>query len=75
MAAALVTLDARLPEPRWEMGLRGRRGVERHHDLARLAARFEACQASATDDHHNIVDQWRRAHGALPRLAASRMRA
>ena len=30
-------------EERWEMGLRGRHYVEAHHDMARLAERFEAC--------------------------------
>ena len=49
MAEAIKTLLALSPEERWEMGLRGRRYVEAHHDMARLAERFEACLLSAGD--------------------------
>lgn len=48
MAEAIKTVVALSPEERWEMGLRGRRYVEAHHDMARLAERFEACLLSAT---------------------------
>ena len=47
MAEAIKTLLALSPEERWEMGLRGRRYVETHHDVTRLAERFEACLLSA----------------------------
>jgi hypothetical protein len=47
MAQAIKTLLALPPEERWNMGLRGRRYVEAHHDMARLAERFEACLRSA----------------------------
>jgi glycosyltransferase involved in cell wall biosynthesis len=48
LAQAIKTLLALSPEERWEMGLRGRRYVEAHHDMARLAERFEACLLSAS---------------------------
>jgi glycosyltransferase involved in cell wall biosynthesis len=48
VAEAIKTLLALSPEERWEMGLRGRAYVEAHHDMARLAERFEACLMSAT---------------------------
>jgi glycosyltransferase involved in cell wall biosynthesis len=48
LAEAVKTLLALSPEERWEMGLRGRRYVEAHHDMARLAERFEACLVSTT---------------------------
>jgi glycosyltransferase involved in cell wall biosynthesis len=47
MAQAIKTLLALPPEERWNMGLRGRRYVEAHHDMARLAERFEVCLRSA----------------------------
>jgi glycosyltransferase involved in cell wall biosynthesis len=47
MAQAIKTLLALSPEERWRMGLRGRRYVEAHHDIARLAERFEACLLGA----------------------------
>jgi glycosyltransferase involved in cell wall biosynthesis len=47
LAQAIKTLLALPPEERWNMGLRGRRYVEAHHDMARLAERFEACLRSA----------------------------
>jgi glycosyltransferase involved in cell wall biosynthesis len=47
MAEAIKKLLALAPEERWEMGLRGRRYVEAHHDMARLAERFEACLQGA----------------------------
>lgn len=47
LAEAIKKLLALSPEERWEMGLRGRRYVETHHDMARLAERFEACLQSA----------------------------
>jgi glycosyltransferase involved in cell wall biosynthesis len=47
VAKAIKSLVALSPEVRWEMGLRGRRYVEQHHDMARLAERFEACLRSA----------------------------
>jgi glycosyltransferase involved in cell wall biosynthesis len=48
MAQAIKSLLALSPEERWQIGLRGRRYVEAHHDMARLAERFEACLLSAT---------------------------
>jgi glycosyltransferase involved in cell wall biosynthesis len=47
LAEAIKTLLAMSPQERWQMGLRGRRYVEAHHDTARLAERFEACLLSA----------------------------
>jgi glycosyltransferase involved in cell wall biosynthesis len=47
LAEAIKTLLALSPEERWEMGLRGRRYVIAHHDMARLAERFEVCLLSA----------------------------
>jgi glycosyltransferase involved in cell wall biosynthesis len=47
VAEAIKTLLVLSPEERWEMGLRGRRHVEAHHDLTRLAERFEACLLGA----------------------------
>jgi glycosyltransferase involved in cell wall biosynthesis len=47
LAEALKRLLALSPEERWAMGLRGRRYVEAHHDMARLAERFEACLQGA----------------------------
>lgn len=47
MAEAIKELVAQSPEERWEAGLRGRGYVEAHHDLARLAERFEACLLGA----------------------------
>ena len=56
MAHAIKTLLALLPQERWEMGLRGRRYVEAHHDMARLAERFEACLRSAVLGDQNAAD-------------------
>jgi hypothetical protein len=47
MAEAIKTLLALSPEERWEMGLRGRRYVETHNDMARPVKHFEACLLSA----------------------------
>ena len=47
LAQAIKRLLTLSPEERWQMGLRGRRHVEAHHDMARLAERFEACLLSA----------------------------
>jgi glycosyltransferase involved in cell wall biosynthesis len=47
LAQAIKTLLALPPRERSEMGLRGRRYVKAHHDMARLAERFEACLRSA----------------------------
>jgi glycosyltransferase involved in cell wall biosynthesis len=47
LAEAIKMLLALSPEERWKMGLRGRRYVEAHHDMARLAERFEASLLSA----------------------------
>jgi hypothetical protein len=46
VAEAIKSLIALSPEERWEMGLRGRRYVKAHHDITRLAERFEACLLS-----------------------------
>ena len=56
MAHAIKTLLALSPQERWEMGLRGRRYVEEHHDMARLAERFEACLRSAVLGDQNAAD-------------------
>ena len=40
-ARAIVDLARLSPEERWQMGLRGRDYVERHHNVARLADRLE----------------------------------
>ena len=50
IAEAIKKLLALSPEERWQMGLRGRRYVEAHHDMAHLAERFEACLMSAVSD-------------------------
>ena len=41
LAEAFETLAALTPEQRWEMGLRGRRFVERNHDISRLGKSLE----------------------------------
>jgi len=41
MANAIETLTSMSIEERWQMGLRGRRYVEEHHDYARLADKLE----------------------------------
>lgn len=47
VAAAIKTLCEMSLEERREMGLRGRRYVEVHHDMVQLAKRFEACLLAA----------------------------
>ena len=64
-AAARATPGAP-PEARRQMGLRGRRYVEHHHELARLAGWFEVCLPRAATSHRSIVGKERLAHDALP---------
>jgi glycosyltransferase involved in cell wall biosynthesis len=56
MADAIKKLLALYPEERAQMGLRGRRYVEAHHDMARLAERFEARLRSAVLGDPNAAD-------------------
>jgi len=46
LADAITTLAAMSPRQRWELGLNGRRYVERNHDFAQLAVKLEAILAS-----------------------------
>jgi glycosyltransferase involved in cell wall biosynthesis len=56
IAEAIKKLLALSPEERWQMGLRGRRYVEAHHDMAHLAERFEACLMSAVRRNQVAAD-------------------
>lgn len=47
LAQAIVELAAMSPAERWEMGLRGRRYVEAHHDFVELGKRLETVLAAA----------------------------
>ncbi|MBS1801648.1 MAG: glycosyltransferase family 4 protein [Acidobacteria bacterium] len=47
IAAAVETLAAMSSEERWNMGLRGRRYIEEHHDYSGLARRLERVLQSA----------------------------
>ena len=48
LADAISSLAGMSPQQRWELGLRGRRYLEQHHDFARLAIRLEAILADAS---------------------------
>lgn len=58
VAAAIKALCEMSLEERREMGLRGRRYVEAHHDMVQLARRFEACLLAAVgaDDAVDVAD-------------------
>jgi len=47
-ADAIKTLCATSHEERWQMGLNGRRYVEKNHDMIQLAERFETCLQKAS---------------------------
>ena len=46
LADAITRLGTMSPQQRWELGLNGRRYVERNHDFAQLAVKLEAILAS-----------------------------
>ena len=56
MVDAIKTLLAMSPDERWEAGLRGRRYVETHHDMEKLAERFEACLRDAIGGNRIATD-------------------
>ena len=60
MAEALKSLAAMSPEERWEMGLRGRRYAEQHHDWVRLAESYEAVLQQAVEGRREAGEP----HGA-----------
>jgi glycosyltransferase involved in cell wall biosynthesis len=45
LADAIVKIACMSPQERWEMGIRGRRYAEQHHDFARLAQTLESVLA------------------------------
>ena len=52
LADAIEMLARLSAEQRWEMGLRGRRYVEAHHDLSKLAGKLERILLDVTADLH-----------------------
>jgi len=60
MADAVRSVMAMSPEERWEMGLRGRAYVERHHDVTDLARRYEELLGEALRDGAEAAGRGRR---------------
>jgi glycosyltransferase involved in cell wall biosynthesis len=55
LAEAILEIASMSAQERWEMGLRGRRYAEQHHDFARLALRLESVLARTLRKHGNAA--------------------
>ena len=55
LATAIRQIARMSPEQRWEMGQRGRRYVEEHHDFSKLAVKLERVLQDALDGYHRQV--------------------
>jgi len=65
IADAVLKLYAMSCEERWQMGLKGRRFVEQHHNISSLAGRLESMLFSVTSrTNQDTLTQWKQVKDA-----------